>query len=85
MFDEPGMGLAEFIALNRPQWMNDPKRHCRTHDMDAFFDGTARAIAICQDCPQQSPCLQYALDNNERGVWGGTSERQRKKIRRMKK
>jgi WhiB family transcriptional regulator, redox-sensing transcriptional regulator len=45
---------------------------------------TATAKAICALCPVRRPCLQYALDHDERfGVWGGLSERERRRLRRV--
>lgn len=43
-----------------------------------------RAKAVCRTCPVQAACLQWAVDNGEPGVWGGTSERQRRPLRRGK-
>lgn len=44
---------------------------------------TAPAKAVCADCPVRIDCLHYALNNNEHfGIWGGTSERERRRIRR---
>ena len=41
------------------------------------------AVAICDGCPCQSACLNYALTNNiTDGIWGGKTERQRLLIRR---
>ena len=38
---------------------------------------------ICGSCPVQTQCLDYALQNNEEyGVWGGTTPRQRRAMRR---
>jgi len=56
---------------------------------DVFFPdkgGTTReAKRICAGCPVREPCLQYALDNDERyGVWGGLSERQRRRLRKRR-
>ena len=43
----------------------------------------ARAKAICSFCPVIDDCLEYALETNQRsGIWGGTSERERKSLRR---
>ncbi|HET6919853.1 MAG TPA: WhiB family transcriptional regulator [Jiangellaceae bacterium] len=39
------------------------------------------AIRICADCPVRVECLQHALDNDEAGVWGGTTERERRRMR----
>jgi WhiB family redox-sensing transcriptional regulator len=62
-------------------FMADPKRNCVDLPTRLFFDGTARATAVCQDCPVIKPCLHFALKHHERGVWGGTSERQRRRMR----
>lgn len=44
--------------------------------------GVARAKAVCAGCPVREACLEFALANDERwGVWGGTSERQRRAMR----
>lgn len=55
-------------------------------DPDAFYpdkgESTRPAKRICAGCPVTAECLQYALDNNERwGVFGGLSERERRKLR----
>lgn len=42
-----------------------------------------RARAVCTVCPVAEACLEYALETNQRsGVWGGTSEQERKSLRR---
>lgn len=41
-----------------------------------------RAKAVCSACPISSQCLEYAIENHEQGVWGGTTERERLRIRR---
>lgn len=40
------------------------------------------ARRVCAHCPVRRPCLQDALDNHETGVWGGTTEHERRLIRR---
>ena len=43
--------------------------------------GVDRARKICVDCPVIEQCLEYALDERiEHGVWGGCSERERRRI-----
>lgn len=64
-------------------WMNDG--NCRNHPPEVFFpsDGVGVTIAqkICSTCPVKEPCLAYALEHRiDHGVWGGTSERQRRRI-----
>ena len=58
---------------------------CRNHLPEVFFpsDGVGVEIAqrICATCPVREPCLDYAVDNRiEHGVWGGTSERGRRRL-----
>ena len=64
-------------------WMKDAV--CRQTDPELWFPevGGSAAIAkqICQRCPVRSECLAFALEHREVGVWGGTSEGQRKQLR----
>lgn len=63
---------------------------CRGVDPDIFYpasDEEAEAAkAICAVCPVREPCLEYALANRERdGVWGGATERERRRIIRQRR
>jgi WhiB family redox-sensing transcriptional regulator len=41
------------------------------------------ALTICSTCPVVDECLDHAIETNERfGVWGGTTERERRKLAR---
>lgn len=42
----------------------------------------AKAKAVCRTCPVQTECLTVALENNEPGIWGGTSAQERREMRR---
>ncbi len=65
---------------------------CRSSDPDLFFpvgttgialDQIEAAKAVCQECAARLPCLEFALmTNQESGVWGGTSEEERRKLRK---
>src|SRR5215213_6402822 len=60
---------------------------CLDKDADCFFPekgGSTRAAKrICQTCTVQTECLEYALANDERfGIWGGLSERERRRLKR---
>ena len=36
---------------------------------------------VCANCPVRTACLEYTLANNiEHGIWGGASERERRRI-----
>lgn len=60
---------------------------CAQTDPEAFFPekggSTREAKRICDSCDVRAACLDYALENDERfGIWGGLSERERRKLRR---
>jgi WhiB family transcriptional regulator, redox-sensing transcriptional regulator len=64
--------------------------NCRFEPPATFFpsDGVGVEVAkrICATCPVREPCLEYALDYRiDHGVWGGTSERQRRRILRKRR
>lgn len=65
---------------------------CRDTDPDLFFPvGTTgpaveqitAAKAVCHECSARLACLEFALETNqEAGIWGGTSEDERRKLRK---
>lgn len=70
------------------EWMSLGK--CRSLPPETFFpsDGVGVEIArrICADCPVKGPCLEYAMANHiDHGVWGGTSERERRRLARSRR
>ncbi len=70
------------------EWMMRGK--CRDYPSGTFFpnDGVGVEVArrICADCPVKAPCLEYALANRiDHGVWGGASERERRRIARRRR
>ena len=63
---------------------------CRGVDPDIFYpasdEDAEAAKAVCGQCPVRQPCLEYALANRERdGVWGGATERERRRILRQRR
>lgn len=43
------------------------------------------AIKICSTCPVCDDCLEYAMTHVQRlGVWGGQSEKQRRRLRKQR-
>ncbi|MHB1923747.1 MAG: WhiB family transcriptional regulator [Acidimicrobiales bacterium] len=72
------------INLLPPDWT--AQAACRGCPPDKFFpaaeDPAEGAKMICRGCPVQGPCLDHALRYREAGVWGGTTERERARIRR---
>ena len=60
---------------------------CAQTDPEAFFPekggSTREAKRICQGCEVRDECLDYALAHDERfGIWGGLSERERRRLKR---
>ena len=69
-------------------WMSQGK--CRELDPAVFFpsDGIGVQVAqrICADCPVAAQCLEYALTERvDHGVWGGKSERERRRMLRRRR
>ena len=61
--------------------------NCRGANPDFFFPergaSTRTAKGICRECTVQADCLEFAIVSSEKfGIWGGLSERERRKIRR---
>ena len=71
------------MELATEKWME--QAICRGAAPAEFFpsdgSGVEAAQRVCTHCPVQSECLEYALENRiEHGVWGGASERERRRI-----
>ncbi len=72
------------LLLQRPRWQL--RAACRGRGVTDFFppDGSSRmrAAVVCARCPVAKDCLEYALDHPSlKGVWAGTSERGRHRMR----
>ncbi len=66
------------------------KAACRGVDPDIFYpvseEAAEEARAICRSCPVLETCLEWALSSRERdGVWGGATERERRRIIRQRR
>lgn len=86
-------------GINIPTFINDGSPSCAQVDPELFFPqevdlGTNKIVAvyrdasaakeICYSCPLIADCLEYALKSQEIGIWGGTTERQRDKMRKRR-
>lgn len=76
-FDDP--------AMDDEQWQE--RALCAQTDPEAFFPekggSTREAKRICLGCEVKDRCLDYALAHDERfGIWGGLSERERRRLKR---
>lgn len=75
-----GEGATEWMASAACRLPNVPTR--------LFFPGVgdvvtvAAAKAVCRSCPVSSQCVEYAMRNDEDGIWGGMGQDERRKLRR---
>jgi WhiB family redox-sensing transcriptional regulator len=84
--------LASSLALGSADYSWRALSTCRDTDPELFFPvGTtgqallqiAKAKSVCCQCPVTTECLEFALETNQdTGIWGGTSEEERRQIRR---
>ena len=63
--------------------------NCLGVDPDLFFPergaSTREAKEVCRGCVVRGDCLEYALTHGEKfGIWGGMSERERRRVRRQR-
>jgi WhiB family transcriptional regulator, redox-sensing transcriptional regulator len=83
---------ASVIALANAEYGWRSEALCRDTDPELFFPiGTTGAAlvqieharVVCRQCPVQADCLDFALSTNQdSGIWGGTSEEERRVLRR---
>ncbi|MFO0881935.1 MAG: WhiB family transcriptional regulator [Candidatus Saccharimonadales bacterium] len=60
---------------------------CRETDPEIFFPekggSTREAKRVCANCDVRIQCLEHALSQDERfGIWGGLSERERRRLKK---
>lgn len=69
------------------EWKDYELAQCSDMDSDLFFPENERVVPkevaiACGSCVLREECLNYALTSGQIGIWGGTSEIQRRRIRR---
>ncbi len=79
------VGFDQMFEEIEDQWQE--RALCAQTDPEAFFPekggSTREAKRICLGCEVKDECLEYALANDERfGIWGGLSERERRRLKR---
>jgi WhiB family redox-sensing transcriptional regulator len=83
-------GLTFVADLLAEDWQDagwQDRAICAQTDPDAFFPekggSTRDAKKVCRGCEVRAECLDYALEHDERfGIWGGLSERERRRLKR---
>jgi WhiB family redox-sensing transcriptional regulator len=82
---EPFWPAEEHGPTDPAPWMS--RALCKETDPEAFYpekgSSNRPAKSVCGKCEVRDECLEYALANDERwGIWGGLSEKQRRKLKR---
>lgn len=74
--------MTDLLQAVREPWM--AAAACHGVDPELFHPGRGEsqdeALAICAECSVRLECLEHALAHHEVGVWGGTSDRARKRM-----
>lgn len=65
------------------------RANCMGVDPELFFpergSSTREAKEVCRGCVVREDCLDFAIANGEKfGIWGGMSERERRRVRRSR-
>jgi transcription factor WhiB len=77
-FIDQGGAACRSEQVNPDWWYPEPGR---TNSWEARM-----AIRICYSCPLRTPCGEWALRTQERwGIWAGLSERERRKLLRIRR
>jgi WhiB family redox-sensing transcriptional regulator len=82
------MPIDVIVSTRFPIFISDEIPVCATTDPEAFFPekglGGQRSVklakSMCRSCPYTVKCLQWAIDNKETGIWGGTTEKERRSM-----
>ena len=81
------MEFRDYIPLEEETWKVDAA--CQGIDTELFFEDIPDArsykrfvLKVCLECPVKTECLNYAVKYNLDGVWGGTSKRERIRLRK---
>jgi WhiB family redox-sensing transcriptional regulator len=85
------MTLDVIIANDYPDFMTAGSPVCTTTDPEIFFpekgmNGSSQyavdaAKKMCNACPYKIACIDWAVDHDEIGIWGGTTPKDRRKLK----
>jgi len=87
-WEEETFDMSQAFA-RRPAWF--ARAACRGMPVNLFFvrgrgdlyDPAARAT--CRECPVREECLDWAIAHHETGYWGGTTDHDRLRLRRLRR
>lgn len=77
--------MQPYVESLTSKWMQ--KGNCATVNFIVLADTKhekEQSKKVCQGCSVINECLEYALDNNEHGIWGGTTDKDRRHIKRRR-
>jgi WhiB family redox-sensing transcriptional regulator len=77
--------FTEALLTGELAWQDDA--NCKGANADLFFPergaSTRTAKGICRECQVRVECLEFAITTGEKfGIWGGMSERERRRVRK---
>lgn len=81
------MNLFRLYLDSQPEWMMFGACTRDEIDPDLFFPWAdedtrvPKAKAICASCTVAADCLEFAMSTYQVGIWGGTTETERREIR----
>ncbi|HUZ20087.1 MAG TPA: WhiB family transcriptional regulator [Acidimicrobiales bacterium] len=81
------MDIRALIGGAERGWQS--RANCMGVDPELFFpergSSTREAKEVCRGCVVREDCLEFAIANGEKfGIWGGMSERERRRVRRAR-
>ncbi len=66
------------LGMPTSWWFPPPQQHAETRET------IQKAVSICNGCHAKQKCLDFAVSHNSiQGIWGGTTPRQRMRLRRV--
>lgn len=85
-----GSSGKETSGIEAPSF--DGSQPCAQLDPELFFPEEETplteiqiAINVCKTCEFEIECLRYAVKNSVQGIWGGTTDKQRRSLKRGRK
>lgn len=77
----------DYVSVYDAWWMS--LAACRGTDPEAFYPPEGGhsydARRVCRACPVRAACLEYALEHDEYGIWGGLSESHRARLKAVRR
>lgn len=77
------LSLLGHAVADMGEWAT--RGHCIGSDPAVFFpergESTSEAKRICRECPVQPECFDWGMAHEKHGIWGGLSERERRRLR----